>query len=393
MSDGIEYVCHGYNEALPKGKASGTLRVGMSGFEFSIGDQQGKIPFEGAELKLGGASDRLVFISHPLLKNWTVYTSDRSILNHPRLKAHPKLTGQVGRAKALRRWNWLLLLACVAIIFAIPAILIWRTDLWSGYLARQIPVEWETKIGKTAMAQYRFSHTFLPQAQTDALLLPLVKPLQQRLKGSRYPYHFEIVNDPTPNAFALPGGYVVIHSGLIVDANNAEELLGVLAHEITHVEQQHGLQNLITSSGAYLAASAVFGDASGLLAVMANTAPLLLTQSYSRRFEEEADTKGFRLLQDAHINPRGLATFFTRLQAEEKKQLEKIENKQTRDVVTTGARFLSTHPATEKRIRYLKELEAQDQQKNYGDFSHEFTQLQQAVKRYVAENKLQGGAS
>ena len=393
VSDVNQYECHGCHDALPKGKASGILRVNSRGFEFEIGSERGRIPFDGAEIKMGGASDRLVFISHPLLSGWSFYTSDRSLLKNPYLRDHPKLGGAASKARNVRRANWLLLLFVVIAILAVPTFFIIRSDILTGYLAQKVPATWEKKIGETAIAQYRIGQDFLPQDQADKLLKPLVNPLLEQLKDSRYRYRFEVVNDASPNAFALPGGFVVIHTGLIVNANNAEEVLGVLAHEITHVEEQHGVQNVIGSAGLYVGATAVFGDASGLLAVMANAAPLLLSQSYSRRFEEEADTKGFALLQSAGINPRGLATFFERLMAEEKKQLAKIENEQARDAMKVGAKFLSTHPATEKRIAYLRELEKQDQKKNYRDFTQNFNDLKQAVKAYVAANKLQGGAS
>lgn len=393
MSDVNQYECHGCHDALPKGKASGILRVNSRGFEFEIGSERGRIPFDGAEIKMGGASDRLVFISHPLLSGWSFYTSDRSLLKNPYLRDHPKLGRAASKARNVRRANWLLLLFVVIAILAVPTFFIIRSDILTGYLAQKVPATWEKKIGETAIAQYRIGQDFLPQDQADKLLKPLVNPLLEQLKDSRYRYRFEVVNDASPNAFALPGGFVVIHTGLIVNANNAEEVLGVLAHEITHVEEQHGVQNVIGSAGLYVGATAVFGDASGLLAVMANAAPLLLSQSYSRRFEEEADTKGFALLQSAGINPRGLATFFERLMAEEKKQLAKIENEQARDAMKVGAKLLSTHPATEKRIAYLRELEKQDQKKNYRDFTQNFNDLKQAVKAYVAANKLQGGAS
>jgi len=387
LTNAFEYPCHGYHEALPNGKASGTLHVGTAGFEFSVGDLHGRIPFESAEIKLGGASDRLVFISHPALKDWTLYTSDRSLLDNPHLVAHPRLGPQAGAAKRLRRWGWAWLVAGAALLVAFPIFLVLHIDLLSAPLARQVPATWEKKLGETAIAQYRFTHQFLAQEQTDALLNPLVQPLLGALAGSRYQYHFEIVNESSSNAFALPGGFVVIHSGLILNAENAEELLGVLAHEITHAEQQHGVRSLIASSGVYLIASAFFGDMSGLLATLGNAAPLLLTQSYTRDFEREADTKGFDLLQAAHINPRGLASFFEHLIAEEKKQLATIENEKARDAVQQGVKFLSTHPATEERVRYLRDMAEQAGQRNYIEQGKEFSRLKQAVKHYVSERK------
>ncbi|MEN9868493.1 MAG: hypothetical protein RL748_4083, partial [Pseudomonadota bacterium] len=228
------------------------------------------------------------------------------------------------------------------------------------------------------------------QAQSDQLLAPLLAPLQPTLKKSRYKWQFMIVNDPQSNAFALPGGQVVIHSGLILKARNADEVLGVLGHEIAHVEQQHSVQNLIASAGAYLVVSALFGDVTGLTAVLVNSAPMLLAQSYSRHFEEEADEVGMSYLHLAGINPQGLISFFESLVKEEEKQWRKIENDQTREAAKVGLQFLSTHPATEKRIANLKQLLAQQKPQSWHDFGSAFPALQGAVKTFATTPPKEG---
>src|SRR5690606_10756383 len=153
------------------------------------------------------------------------------------------------------------------------------------------------------IAQYRQRNTFMEKKKAEALLKPLVSPLIEAIPDSRYKYDFYIVDNATLNAFALPGGDIVFHSSLILKADTAEELLGVLGHEITHVEEQHGIRNVLGSAGIYIIASAVLGDVSGVLAVLGGAAPLLLNQSYSRRFESESDEKGYALLKRANIDP------------------------------------------------------------------------------------------
>jgi len=122
---------------------------------------------------------------------------------------------------------------------------------------------------------------------------------------------------------------------------------------------------------------------SGVLATLTSAAPLLLNQSYSRRFETEADLKGFALLQKARINPAGLASFFEKMIEEEKKQLEQIENEDNRELVKAALQFLSTHPASEERIQKLNELGATPSQIDYQNLETEFTALQTAVKNFV----------
>jgi predicted Zn-dependent protease len=123
----------------------------------------------------------------------------------------------------------------------------------------------------------------------------------------------------------------------------------------------------------------------GLLAVMADAAPFLINQSYSRDFETEADEKGLALLHKAAINPQGLVTFFDKLRQQEQEQLEELAGEENSGAVKTTLQFLSTHPATEDRIEHLRaRIDALPHQRNL-DLDHAFTQLQERVKRFVAQ--------
>ena len=390
MNDVTEYACHGMHDDLPGGKASGVLRVSGRGIEIVIGNMRGHLPFAGLHLQTGGASDRLILLNHPAYKEWYLYTSDRAILNNPHLHSQPDLEKLVRQAKQVRYMAWGGVLAALLIFIALPVFLLMFSHVWTGLLARQVPVSMEAAIGKAALAQYRLQQSFMPQAQSDEVLAPLLAPLQPTLKNSRYKWRFMIVNDPQSNAFALPGGQVVIHSGLILKARNAEEVLGVLGHEIAHVERQHGLQNLIGSTGAYLVVSALFGDVSGLMAVLVNSAPMLLAQSYSRHFEEDADEVGIGFLRSARINPQGLISFFESMLKEEEKQWRKIDHDQTRGAAKAGLQFLSTHPATEKRIANLKRLLGQQKPQSWHHFGSAFPRLQEAVKTFATTQPKEG---
>lgn len=383
-----QYDCMGFHADLPKGKASGSMTIDPAGVQFHIQDQQVRLPLEGLQVSLGGASNRLVYFEHPFLSGWSFYTSDRSVLKDPHLHSVPSVSRLLTGAHNKHLLGWGVLTTVATLIVAIPLLIVLRMDFFTGLIAKKIPVEWEQKIGDSALAQYQFGKQMLDDKEAERLLKPLVDPLTAALDHSRYQYHFHIVNDGTLNAFALPGGQVVIHSELILRADSAEELLGVLAHEINHVEQQHGLRNMIGATGIYMIAGAVFGDASGLLAVLSGAAPLLLNQSYSRRFETEADVKGFALLQKAHINPSGLASFFKKMIEEEKKQLDKVVDKENQELAKQALKFLSTHPASEDRIKKLQSLAEQNPQDiQYLNLQPAFADLQAAVKTFVTETQ------
>ncbi len=391
-SSDSQYDCIGFHSQLPKGKASGSIRVNSNVIEFYVADQRVTAPLQGLQVTLGGASNRLVYFEHPNLPGWSFYTSDRQVLKDSHLHKLSAVSRLLTGARNKHWLGWGLIATVITLIVALPLLIVLRMDFFTGLIAKKIPVEWEQKIGESAIAQYQFGKQFLDQQESERLLKPLVDPLIAALDHSRYQYRFQILNDASLNAFALPGGQVVIHSELILRADSAEELLGVLAHEIQHVEQQHGLRNVIGASGIYMIASAVFGDTSGLLALLSGAAPLLINQSYSRRFETQADVEGFALLQKANINPVGLAIFFEKMIEEEKKQMDKLMNEENQQLAKQALKFLSTHPASEDRIKRLQTLAEKNapdtaQPQEYRNLQPAFVELKTAVASFVTNHQ------
>jgi len=377
------YPGHGFHQQFKNGRSSGELVV--TGADIRFRNDQASVSFSihGAEVSLGGASDRLIFITHPSQPDWKLYTTDRSILNNPHLQQNPQIQQQMKKAKQRNIFNWSVFAAVVAVIVMVPLSLVMGMDRISAIIAHHIPLEWEQKMGEQVFNQYKANGHFMPEKRAKKLMQPLVKPLLDALPEKRFNYQFYVSRDDEVNAFALPGGYVVVNSGLILKAETPEELLGVLAHEISHVTEQHGIRNIIGTAGIYLTVNALLGDMSGLLATIANAAPFLINQSYSRKFETEADEKGVALLERARIDPRGLETFFAKLLKEEQRKLKETVGEDNQDLAKTTLGFLSTHPATEDRIADLKKLIGEQPHERYRDLDEAFLHLQDAVKEYV----------
>ena len=279
-------------------------------------------------------------------------------------------------------FNWSLAGVVAVLVVAIPILLLVNMDILSGVIARQIPAAWEAELGESTLPGLRDENALMDKDRSDRLLSPLVNPLVSTVSNNRYDFDFNIINNAELNAFALPGGYVVIHSGLILTADSAEELLGVLAHEISHVTEQHGIKNIIGSAGIYLILSALLGDLTGILGTITSASYLLLNQSYSRRFESDADQKGHDLLVAAGINPRGLGSFFEKLIEEEQKLLEMIESDETRSLVERSLGFLSSHPATGDRIENLRDM-WENESGDYLDLDEPFRILKTEVEQFV----------
>lgn len=164
--------------------------------------------------------------------------------------------------------------------------------------------------------------------------------------GSQQPYTFFVVNDPAINAFAGPGGYIGIHTGLILAAESEGELAAVVAHEIAHVSQRHlarafqkaSTGNLQTAA-AILAAIIIGNPAVTQAAIALSTASNIQQQlNFTRDHEREADRVGIETLAQAGYDPRQMPAFFTRLQ------------QSTRYMQSDLPELLRTHPVTPSRI-------------------------------------------
>ena len=159
---------------------------------------------------------------------------------------------------------------------------------------------------------------------------------------SRYHFTITVADDSVINAFAAPGGAVVMNLGLLEATRTPEELAGVLAHEVQHVLLHHHMRGLAREVPLRIALAALFGgDGVGELA--GRTAGTLASLRYRRGDEEEADREGLRLLQAARIDPRGMVTFFNTLAAEGRE-------------APRLAKYLSSHPETADRIASLQRL-------------------------------------
>ena len=386
-----QYQGHGFHHTLPGGKSSGEITVTDTAIQFQCEASMQTFAIEGAEFSLGGASDRLVFIKHSDHPDWSFFTSDRTILNDACLQNNQSIAQQLAKAKQTRWFNHSLLLAVIGLVVLLPVLFISNIDTLTGVAAKQVPADWEYNLGQAVYAQYKISQRLMSEQITEEVLIPVVKPLLMALESAasdqmqgapRFTPQIAIVDDPEINAFALPGGFVVINSGLILAADSAEEVLGVLAHELSHVSEQHSIRNIISAASVYLTVDLLLGDVTGLAALIADAAPLLLHQQFSRGFEHDADRKGYELLTRANIDPLGLTRFFEKIIQQRKEQLDKVEDDTARELMAVAEGLFSTHPATEERIEYIQSL-AKDNRGPYVDLALSFAELKKSVKDFV----------
>ncbi len=249
--------------------------------------------------------------------------------------------------KTMGRWNrWRRALALVAgILVAAGGVwLFFPTGVRLAALA--IPVSWEEALGEwaydEALAAFGLAGEDGPRWCDGARGRAALDGLVARLSaGSGTPYRFRVAvvdRDPV-NAFALPGGRIVIFKGLIDFAEGADELSAVLAHEMAHVARRHGTQSIFRGMALDLLVESLLGGSGGLAG---DLGAALIGLSYSREAEVEADATAIALLHAANLSAVGLGRFFGRMSAREGE-------------ASAAFALLSTHPSSRMRAVLARE--------------------------------------
>lgn len=223
----------------------------------------------------------------------------------------------------------------------------------------RIPVEWEKKLGESAYRDFLAQQDAVKEGSAVEAVTEMVHRLAKPIPNNPYTFNITVVKSDVVNAFALPGGYIVVFTGLMKKAENAEEVAGVLAHELNHVLQRHGLERIIKQLGFVAVVSIVLGNPPGLGGVIKQLGVELMTLKFGRAQETEADMTGLQLLYQAKINPEGMITFFQRLAEKDEGRVE----------------WLSTHPMSSARADHLKAKLAEMPKQKAEPFSFEWPKV------------------
>lgn len=207
-----------------------------------------------------------------------------------------------------------------------------------------ISIEEEWQLGQQLAQEIARQVKLSNDPALNAYVRQMGERIVARTNMANLPWNFYVVDDPSINAFAVPGGHVYVHTGLIANADNASELAGVMAHEISHVLARHSTEQISRQYGLQILASLVLGQNPGQLAqIAASIAGTGALARFSREAEREADELGIRAMHAAGYNPQGMATMFEELLEHRQGSPGRVEQ------------FFSTHPLTEERIRESRE--------------------------------------
>jgi len=311
------FISHATHPSLGDEVADGRIAVDQRNFRFESPQVIVEIPLERLEIETGEANE--IIFTDPQLPDWVVYTFDKRILDDQRLLRSPhtrfqikELRSQGEFAKRMKITAW-----CFGGFIGLSIVGYLAMGLVVRALVARVPASYEIQQGNDAMAEIQQQETFIQDSNFVAKLERAVKPLTDSLPQTQIPYKFYLVDDPDPNAFALPGGHVVVTRGLMELAERPEQIAGAVAHEIAHVNLKHHLRDEISSLGPYLIFQLFLHGEGRLLGVIGAGSQLLIKQSFSQEYELEADSTGWDYLVKAHIDPRGSIELLRKFKAEE----------------------------------------------------------------------------
>jgi beta-barrel assembly-enhancing protease len=271
-----------------------------------------------------------------------------------------KVAEQVRQVRHRRRLVW----GVVGGVILSTVLGLWfGADVLVEIAVSRIPVEWEQKLGESAYRDFLSHQEVLKEGPGVAAVEEMTHRLTEQIQNNPYKFIVTVVKSDVVNAFALPGGYVVVFTGLMKKAESGEEVAGVLSHELNHVLQRHGLERIVKNLGLMTVVAIVFGDQQGLVGMMKQFGVELFTLKFGREQETEADLTGLQLLQRAKIDPSGMIRFFERLSEKDEGRME----------------WLSTHPMSTARAERLKTELAALPKKLPEPFTFNWTQVQTSL--------------
>jgi Zn-dependent protease with chaperone function len=235
-----------------------------------------------------------------------------------------------GRRGVARIVGWSL-----AATVSIVAVVLFGVPLAADRLTPLVPQSFERRLGDVAEGQVKtlFGGKVCDNAPGQAAFTKLVNAIRESA-GLDPSIQSVVLSSPIPNAFALPGGKVYVFSGLLAKADNADEVAGILAHELGHLKHRDGTRNLIYNGGTSFLIGLLFGDITGSGALIFASRSLI-TASYSREAEQNADTFAIDAMHGLGRSPKPMGELMFRVTGKEGDR---------------NLSILASHPLTEDRL-------------------------------------------
>ncbi len=324
-------------------RRNATLRYEDDQYRLIVGqavERQGPV----AELAV---SDRVGSIARKL------YWPDQSMFEtteNDAIDAMLCAAGYAGQGIGLHRmeqsWRWIIPSLLLSAFCAFAAFR-WGLPSAAHSIAYALPISAQEQISEGALStldRFFFDPSELPQAQCEQIIARF-RELVPAESAHDFRLRFRHMND-VPNAMALPNGEIIVTDALVELVDAQEELDAVLLHEIAHVTQRHGLQQVIQASTVSVIVSLAIGDISGVGELVAGVPVFLMQSSYSRKHEAAADEHAFQQMRRFDIDTAHFAHIIRKLSS-----IEPTEDSGRLERTRRVAEYLSSHPDSERRAQ------------------------------------------
>lgn len=230
----------------------------------------------------------------------------------------------------------------------------WVLPKIAEYIASKIPMSTEVTLGE------ELYDGMIKDYDIDSTKTKQLNDFAKRINfDTDYPLKFTVVDEKMVNAFAMPGGNVVVFEGILKKMDKPEQLAALLSHEVSHVKERHTLKGMARSLAGSVVISVITGDVNTVGGILIEQADNLNGLKFSRGLEKDADLKGLEIMYRNHLKPDGMVELMEHLQAEEDEMLgrdkKKKGDKESESQADKILGYVSTHPLTKERIEYLKE--------------------------------------
>lgn len=324
-----------YFDGLQASPRSALLHISEAGFSLQVGPIWNAgapvLYFPKVECSYQKADHQLiVFLNKKTGAYFTVDTQD------PTAVAIIQLLQPVEKsfATSLFKLNAFSLLLIVLLLFSGVYWGIARVVPWAGL--KIIQPETETELGE------KMHEAMMGDASVDKRKTALVQSFANSLELSKiYPIKITVVKNQEVNAYAIPGGNIVVYTGILRTMQSPDELAALLGHEAAHITERHSLRSVLRSAATGLMISVIFNDVSGILSILVENAEGLRSMQFSRSMEENADEVGMKVLVKNKINPLAMKQLMQTL-------------KDNAPEMPSVLSFMSTHPATDDRIKHAE---------------------------------------
>ena len=359
-----------FHESIDGGRAGAELELLHDGVQaITSENQRFFVRYADCHVEIGGYNDRMVFCRNAD-RSLTIFCDDRKfpaaivyasggLLEEQLHLKKKKLNAEKNSSRRMT-------------LGFILAVIVGLVGAYYGVCAagvaavEAVPVSVDKQIGKHAYDSMDPGGPEIKDAVVVGAIQKMVDRLAPHAAVSELEFKVHVIDSPEVNAFCLPGGYIVVYTGLMKQAEQPEQVAGVLSHEMAHATLRHGLQRVSQSLGLAAAANLLLGDVQGIVVLGSELFQLAAINSYSRGQESSADAEGVRMMHAAGLDPLSMAQFF------------EIMKKEAGDLPSALA-WISTHPDHDARIISIREQVGTLEKQKYEPLDIDWADVQERI--------------